>query len=186
MLDDPRRFIYAVDPADNIVFVNQDWLNFARDNDFYAVQRDAVIGDHLWHHVADPAVQHLYKTIFDRVRDGARLSDLAYRCDAPDCRRYMQMDICRLGGEMVRITSRIVREEFRDPVPLLSDFQDRSEDIVTICSFCKKVRMRADLWVEVETAIRRLGLAAAWPLPHLSHGICEACYADWEVQLDAV
>jgi hypothetical protein len=54
-----------------------------------------------------------------------------------------------------------------------------SDQVVLICSFCKRIKTAPSLWVEVEAAMASLGLNEAWPLPQLSHGVCEKCFAQW-------
>ena len=59
-----------------------------------------------------------------------------------------------------------------------------SDEILVICSFCKRIRVEEAQWVEVEEAVRLLELNEAWPLPQLSHSVCEACFADWESRIE--
>ena len=184
VLKDRRTFIYRIDRNDTIIQVNDQWLDFARENDFDSGKLEAVVGSSLWDHIQDGGVRHLYRIIFERIRNGHPISGLPYRCDAPQCRRFMEMNLRETGEMAIEITSRIVRQEPREPVPLLSDFPDRSDDVMVISSYCKKVRIAESGWVEIEEAIMLTGVNESWPLPGLSHSICDPCYAQWEARLD--
>jgi hypothetical protein len=70
-----------------------------------------------------PKVQHLYKTVLNKVRDRNNITRLPYRCDAPDCRRYMEMDLTKSDQNIIQTLNRIIKLEFRNPVPILSDLQ---------------------------------------------------------------
>ena len=181
---DPRLFIYRIDQEDNIVYVNQEWLEFAKENSPGSFKDEYVINKSLWKYIANDKVQHLYKIVFNRVRDGVRISRLPFRCDSPECRRFMEMDLFRAKGSEVQIESRILKQEFREPIALLSNFRDCSNEILTICSFCKKIRIDESTWTEVEEAMKRLRLYEVWPLPQISHGACETCFKEATSRLD--
>jgi hypothetical protein len=69
-----------------------------------------------------------------------------------------------------------VAEEARDAVALLTGAQSCDTGaLLTMCSWCKKVRLPNDEWVQVEHAVQALGLFGGAPLPHVTHGICPAC-----------
>jgi hypothetical protein len=50
----------------------------------------------------------------------------------------------------------------------------RAQELLTLCSWCKKVRLPEGNWVEVETAALRLEFFLG-DAPQLSHGICPPC-----------
>lgn len=73
--------------------------------------------------------------------------------------------------------TKVIREEKRPPVSLLSRSAPRSIDHMRMCSWCNKVDVSfgANDWVEVEEAVRRLRLFELVQVPQLTHGICDAC-----------
>ena len=87
----------------------------------------------------------------------------------------MEMTISHGVDGRLAFTSRIVRQEERDPCPELFPTEPRSGDLLVMCGWCKKVRVDAVVWVEVEEAIKQLRLFHATALPRISHGICERC-----------
>jgi len=182
---DDRNFIYSIDSEDKIIFLNKQWDEFAKENEAEKLTRDLLVGVNLWDFITDHVVQHLYKIVFEKVRTGKKIAKLPYRCDAPDCRRYMEMDLLCLDQNEIQIVNRILKMEFRDTVHVLSSLKNRSNDIIVICSFCKKVRTNESEWREIEEAIKLLNLQDVYPLPQLSHSVCETCFAAWEKENEA-
>ena len=179
-----RAFIYRIGQEDKIIYVNKEWVDFAKENLFHEFKETDIIDKILWDYIKGDEVQHLYKIMFKRIRAGGSIKSLPFRCDSPDCRRFMEMDLCKVKGGQIQIECRILREEIRKPIPLLSDFRDMSKEIITICSYCKKTRIDSSTWVEVEEAIKTLGLDEVWPLPGLSHGICNKCLHQIETKIE--
>lgn len=52
----------------------------------------------------------------------------------------------------------------------------RSDDILIVCSWCKKINTNGEVWEEIEEAVVTLGLFEFEWLPQLSHGMCGDCY----------
>jgi hypothetical protein len=65
----------------------------------------------------------------------------------------------------------------RERVELLDVGVSRDSDLVTMCSWCRRVLAAEDRWKEVEIAIQLLGLFEGDSLPGISHGVCPECYA---------
>jgi hypothetical protein len=91
----------------------------------------------------------------------------------------MEMEIFPLNHELIGFRSCILKEEPREPVALLDPVAVRSDELVKICSWCKRVQLDHSEWVEVEEAVARLGLFHANQLPGLTHGMCPSCYEDY-------
>lgn len=173
---DPRLFVYQIDAGDVITAVNDAWDEFALENEAPHLTRQGVIGRPLWDFITGEETQHLYRALFQRVREGKRPISIPFRCDAPDCRRHMEMHMIpdKAGG--ITFTTRVLRLEKRPAVRLLEQGAPRSPDFVTMCGWCKKVRLPDDRWAEVEEAIRVLHLFDERVVPQISHGICPECH----------
>jgi hypothetical protein len=170
---DPREFVYRIDGAGRIRFVDDAWLAFAAENGWQTSAAE-VLGSPLMSHISDAETRHIYRLLFERVRSQGREVRFDYRCDSADCRRFMEMRIRRdPSRDLVELRSRVVRLERRDPVPLLAP-RFRGPGLLTVCSWCKSVDAKG-VWLEVEEAVERLGLFAPEALPRISHGICPAC-----------
>ena len=172
---EPREFVHRVGSDGRITFVNAAWLAFAAENG-WKTSASEVLSSPLMEHISDPETRHIYHLLIERIREDGRRVCFSYRCDSPDCRRFMEMRIHHVRAlDQVEFCSRVLRTERRDPVALLNpDLAERSNKILTVCSWCKAVEAD-DAWVEVEQAVERLGLLAAQALPRISHGICPAC-----------
>jgi len=172
---DQRSFIYRLDDRNRISFVNQEWLDFALENEAPELNREAALDQPMADFIADWETFHLYELIFRRVRlTGAGIT-LPFRCDTPDIRRFMQLSIRLVGSGELELTGRILSLESRPPVPLLDSETPRSQEMVAICSWCKKVKIGRDLYVEAEKAVESLGLFGP-KTPRLTHGVCHDCF----------
>ncbi len=166
--------IYDIDDSDRLVAVNDTWTSFAVANDAPELSAPGVLGLRLWDAITDPSTRELYRTLLDRVRRGEVL-DYTYRCDSPAVRREMSMHVA-LDGRRVRFTSRIQEATSREPQPILDRTAPRTDALIRVCGWCKKIGVTDDRWEEVEVAIPLLGLQAARTLPALTHGICPKCF----------
>ena len=169
--------VHRVDRDGCIVAVSGSWKAFAEENGAGSALQ-AVRGSVLWNYIAGAQTRHLYHVLMERARSSGRSLHIPYRCDSPDTRRFMEMELAFLPEhDEFEFRNRLLRVELRSPVPLLDPNTCRSEAMLTMCSWCKKVKMDDEEWVEAEAAVRRLGLLEDACMPRLSHGICPACEA---------
>jgi hypothetical protein len=173
---DHRRFIWILDRDDRIIRVNDNWLAFAQENLSPHLMAALVLDQFIWQFITGPETVYLYEQIFRRVRAGVSPVALPFRCDSPDCRRYMEMSLALLPGEAIEFTAHILREERRAPVALLDVSRARSGELLSICSWCKAVYIPGRGWGEIEAAIEALDLFGGRPMPQLTHAVCNTCY----------
>lgn len=166
---------YAVDDANRIVEVDEAWLRFARQNDAPGLDRDAVLGASLWTFISDQEMCLLYEAILERVRRGQLRVTIPFRCDSPAVRRFMELEMVPAVEGVIHLNSRLLRREEREPVPLLDRDVARSDKMLYMCSWCKRIEFSELEWVEVEAAVARLDLFGERPVPRISHGICPSC-----------
>jgi hypothetical protein len=171
-----RRFIWTIDNADKIIQVNDEWLAFAQENLSPHLTAALVLDQSIWRFIYGQETIYLYKQIFGRVRAGISPLTFPFRCDSPDCRRFMEMKLSLLPGDTIQFISHILREEWRDPVDLLEASRDRTGEFLKICSWCKKIDIPGRGWGEVEAAIEALDLFGHHSLPRVTHTICDSCY----------
>jgi len=172
---------YELDREDRISWVNEAWSEFARDNEAQHLV-DSVIGTPIWRWVAGEEVRQLYQLLFSRVRNAGGTTRLPFRCDSPDLRRFMELDISSLPGDGLRCSAQLERVEPRRPLWFLDPGAPRSEElqwseeVLGICSCCKRVRVDEELWLEPEEAASALRLLEDPPVA-ISHTICVDCAA---------
>ena len=180
---DQRRFIWIIDGADKIVHVNDAWLAFAAENTAPQLTASVVLDQHIWRFIQGQETSYLYQQIFSRVRDGKAPVTFPFRCDSPDCRRFMEMELALLPGDAIQFTAHILREEWRDPIDLLDVSRDRNREFVKVCSWCKKINIPGRGWGEIEAAIMALDLFGHDPMPRMTHTICDSCRAALRLEL---
>ena len=125
-------------------------------------------------------MRHLYQLLFASARRQQSPLSIPLRCDAPKLRRYVELTVGPEADGHLTIRSCTLRTEPRERVPLLDDQSERSNEFITICSWCKKVEVEGE-WCEVEEAVDRLGLLVE--VPHLTHGMCLACRDAFQLSL---
>lgn len=180
-----REIMYRVDEQDRIVFVSPDWVAFAGGNGG-SVDTKALIGTKISQHLTDPTTQQVYHLVMAKVRDTGKSITLPFRCDAPDRRRFMELEISPLFQNYLQFHTRLLLEEERAPVALLTSagrVADGKSRTVLMCSWCKRVA--APEWLEVEAAVLRLRLFDEAAAPLITHGMCPDCRVNVEREIDA-
>ncbi len=165
---------YTIDSEDIIRSVSPLWDKFALKNAGENVLAAEVIGRSIWDFVINVETRHLYQTIAAQIRSGRLIAKFPFRCDSPDRRRYMQMEMRLANAGGIEFVSEILREELREPVALLDQHVPRSDKFLVMCSWCKKIEI-AGGWIEVEEAIVALQLFGEEASPRISHTMCDAC-----------
>ena len=184
-MEDNREFIYRIDAQNRILFANENWYAFARENGVAALKSEIVIGQSLWGFVCNAETKHLFEVLLKKVRHSGVPLLLPYRCDSPECRRFMELRMRLLSDDEVEFRSLILRQEFWPPVRLMKAHVDRTDALLVMCGWCKKVAVPpGPRWVEVEEAVKELNLFHAQRLPGISHGICEPCVAGLDLILE--
>ncbi len=175
---DDRSFILKIDAKNHIKFFNQSWLDFAKENmgvDFAEIYIDQPLKKF----IANPETWHIYEIAINQVRAETTGKIIwSFRCDSPECRRYMRMQITKDAEDFIEFKSHIEKQEARDPVLILNSQVSRTEEHLTICGWCKKVQLNADQWVEIEVAVEQLQLFDQTQLPQLTHSICPHCHQE--------
>ncbi|MCC6491080.1 MAG: hypothetical protein IT364_26570 [Candidatus Hydrogenedentes bacterium] len=166
---------YEIDAEDNFVSIGGDWDEFAEKNGAPGLSADYLLGRSLWGYISGVDTTSLYRVLIERVRESKRAVNFDFRCDSPDRRRWFHLIVTPLPGNCLRFYSILLKEEERQPVSVFDAEAARNEEVLTVCSVCKKVN-NADTWMEVEDAVKKLGLMNREPHPQISHGLCSECY----------
>lgn len=167
---------YRVDASNRITSVNPAWDHFARSNDGEHLVGESIVGQHLFEFITDATTRQLYHTMLDRVRDTRKPLLIHFRCDAPDRRRDMTLELrASDDGAAVDFVVHTLQEDDRSAVSLIDANAPRDGRLLRMCGWCKRVHLPTDAWVEVEEAIGPLEIFAGTTVPQLSHGICERC-----------
>jgi hypothetical protein len=174
---DKEVFTYCVDNRDIIIGVSRNWESFARSNSWDGeTSPEDVVGHSLWNFVQGFETQHLYEEVFRIVRSGKTVGPIPLRCDSPQERRFLTLLLSPLPDGQIEIKSTITRTERRDPIKLLDKDAPRSDELLRICSMCKKIATNHNTWAEIEEGLSQLRLFEAKEMPNLTHGLCKYCY----------
>jgi hypothetical protein len=175
---------YRIDSADRIATVSDGWVSFAQANSGERLLPPGILGTSLWPWIVDPTTRQVYRNLLSRVRKGAGIVRFQFRCDAPDQRRLLKMQIAAAAGDEVDFQTSLLRNQPRAEVGLMDPATIRSDALLTICGWCMRVPVGTGAWLEIEDAIPALRLFEASALPQLSHGMCPVCYDTMMTTLD--
>ena len=166
---------YHIDQHDRLDRFNEGWVVFAEANDGHALHPSRIRGRTLWEFVTEPTTAQLYQRVLSRLRQGGSAIALRLRCDAPDRRRLLTMEMTadHEGGIQFEVTP--VFEESRPPVALLDTRRALGADLLVVCAWCNRIHVPLVGWKEVEEATVVLRLFETVPLPQLTHGVCSDC-----------
>ena len=163
---------YRLSPDDCVLEVDPGWSGFAQSNSAPGLDPNSVIGRPVWDFISGVEVRAIYQRLFDEVRSTQKALSVAFRCDSPGEIRNMSLTIEPLPLGQLGIVSSLVERLRREPVELLEAGTARSDEMVSLCSWCKRVESADGEWLEIEQS--------TWPrsaalLPRVSHGICPNC-----------
>ncbi len=178
-LPDNESFAYRIDARDHVASVETAWLDF---NGEPTGRLPKVL---FWDFISGHEVRHLFKMMFDTARSEHRRVAVPFRCDTPTARRFMELRIKPIEEGGLSIEGKLVHRESRSSVELLADVDRDPNRFLEICSWCKRVDLGGDNWVEVEDAVRELDLMGDMLLPTLTHGICFDCVDKVENDVEA-
>ena len=106
-------FVYSIDHNDSLLYVDEPWLAFARENRAPELTRDHVLGRSLWEFVAGAETRLLYESLFLKLRTSSGSIELPFRCDSPDRFRFMRLILESGPRESIRMTGILERERER-------------------------------------------------------------------------
>jgi hypothetical protein len=164
----------VIDSHDHLVKVDDGYYRFAAENGWDGAGDS--LGRLLWDFVAGEELKKLQRMLLRRIRGEVRSVELPFRCDGPEVRREMNVEIAaHSAGRYVRFSARPRSEKRREQFqPLLSPDAPRGDQTLTMCGWCDRFLVDGE-WVEVEEAVARLGLFQRAELPAISHGVCPDC-----------
>lgn len=174
-MNNSLSILYRINSRDEFIFVNQEWEIFAHENDAPFLSPENILGKSLWNFITDATTEQIYREMVRKAREGEFIP-FRFRCDSPGLRRLLEMNISASRKGNVEFETRTILVEERPVQMILKDDNSRTEDILRICGWCKKIVVSDEVWEEVEEAVTALGLFEQEKLPQLTHGICDGCY----------
>lgn len=132
---------YRIDRSDVLIDVNGEWTAFAFENGAPELTPEAVLDKPIWDFIRDRETRHLYRLILMEARESLATLRFPFRCDSPGKKRFHEMEITAGTDGSVRFRCRALRIEARESTSLFERGADRSDEYVTVCSWCRRIRM---------------------------------------------
>jgi len=171
---------YKINSDNKIINVTSSFNEFATANDTESLSKDNAVGKDLFSYITGKETRHLYEVLMQNVRRSGKRATIPFRCDSPSLRRFMELHVIPERDGSLQFEGVLVREEERPVVPLLDPESDRSEEIISMCSWCKRIQIESH-WHDVESALITHRFFEATQLPMISHGVCEDCVQLFEM-----
>jgi len=105
---------YWLDRDDNIVKVGGAWDRFARENDGPDARADAVVGRPIWDFVSGDTARMWLESLLGYTRLHGKAVSRNYRCDSPEVRRFLSMNVSREDRHHLRVEHVVEAIEPRD------------------------------------------------------------------------
>jgi hypothetical protein len=173
MADATTKISYRLDASNRLIQVGPEWDRFALENGGESVLSERILGMRLSDFMRDAETLHLHERLLQRVRRERDIHGLSFRCDSPDRRRHMEMDIVNVEHGVVEYCCRIVRVEPREPI-LLNHAEHTPSSFLRMCSWCNRMNVEG-AWMELEDAAARLHLFEKDRVEPISHAMCDEC-----------
>ncbi|ATX82724.1 hypothetical protein Ga0123462_1882 [Mariprofundus ferrinatatus] len=175
MASDGDVFELTIDKNNIIKHVNDAWLDFANSCNSLLANKSKVLDKPLFTFIDGEMVKNLYLNILLRVRSSEKAFVYKFRCDSPSVRRLLEMKISPLDKQDILFTSCIIKSEHREPVSMLDCSLPRNNEVVFICSICKKIELDCHEWIEIEEALSKDDLFCRDGIPQIANGLCPDC-----------
>jgi hypothetical protein len=169
---------YWVDADNCLAAVDEEFRAFAVVNGAPQLASSSILGRRIASFCSDDATIEIWAQLLSRAREGASVG-VQLRCDSPERRRLLKVDLSGHEDRRVRVVSTTLSEEDRPPIALLEVARTPGDTVLRCCSWCKKWRLPTGTWVEAEDLVATLRLFEEAVLPGVSHGICEECEASF-------
>jgi hypothetical protein len=169
------RYRYQVDSTDLIVWVDEWWLAFAKENGAPGLTKELVLGRSLWDFVAGDELCQLYMEMHTRVRQSGRPAILPFRCDSPWLQRHMRLTISLGSDGRLSYDSVLVRAVPQSHLEVIDSGRPRSAATLDICSCCRRALLEPAGWMDLEDVSVQLQLFEGHEVPTLHHTVCPEC-----------
>jgi hypothetical protein len=169
--------VYRIDSHDRLVYADGAFHRFA---DAVGVPELPAewIGQSLWTCFADDELLAVFMALVARAR-GGRTVAFTTRCDSPSLQRSVDMEISPWddGGVEFRCTLGTAALHGEDPA--------ERGDLLRLCAWCYRAESEGE-WHDIEHVVADQHLLELTDMPVVTHGICDACLAETDAQLDAL
>ena len=178
-LDGMNIFAYRIDESDCIAYVNKSWETFAENNNgLPSCGFESLQGQSVWNQFADDESRMIYQRIFEKARSSKHIIQFQIHCDSLEYIRILKTSVIPLPQNWLELRFEMVSETQRNTEAIMAISPD-SRGIITMCSYCGKLKNAQNQWDVIEEAITDQDLFKHSILPQISHGICPVCKDDF-------
>jgi LSD1 subclass zinc finger protein len=158
---------FVVDRTNLIIEVEVKWDVFGG-GAFSPAAR--LIGTVLEDHISGEETRSFVTTLLSKARSSNVTARYRYRCDAPEAKRFCEMELRPEHLGRVRMLHRLVRSE---PLPTRLKFESGRASESVRCSICNRVRHHGK-WREAEQALSS-GLFKVQAINYVIYKVCDDC-----------
>jgi hypothetical protein len=174
-VSEEASLLYRLDQQDRIVDVSNAWDETASAYEADKVLRRSVEGTKLYSHISGETTRLFMWTLLDATRKLQRPSTRPYRCDTPDCKRFMEMTVLPEAGGRLTVAHRLLRTEpIVTPTPARSRVKTLT-GLMICCSMCNAVRLKGQWLPASAAAAMSQTLSASGETLDVAYGVCDDC-----------
>ncbi len=166
-----------------ILSVNDEWNQHALENHSPELCSQEVVGKTLWHFISDRHTTLMHELIVSVAHSRKKPIVWRFRCDSAEWYRVLESVVEPLTNGHSRYTNRFTTQIHRPSIELLGTRQDRSDEFIRLCSWCKGV-IQGQHVVTLEYINENYSTRREKALPQLLHGMCHDCYEQQSEALD--
>jgi len=175
------KLSYWVDKKNTIQKVNDSW-DQAMDAESWSHRAASfnIIGQNILDFIVDDITRMYVASMLDAVRVCAKPLVRPYRCDSPECKRYMQMTVTPDADGLVRVSHELIKtEQLKQKAYFFNDQTNKNFSAHHVrCSLCNKLKkIGSSNWEDVDKLSDR-GQMMQKGNPVL-YGVCPKCMKGW-------
>jgi hypothetical protein len=156
--------VIRVDRRDEVVFVNEEWLDLLRETTGAHNVAEGVRGRRFLDFAPDSGTAAIFRFVLRRVRKTQEAMHVPFRVESSAHRWHLDMEVRPLAEGEVECRYRTLLVEVPGP------------DLLTVCAWCQKVRFPQGRWARRQALAEQLDFFLG-EAPKVTHGICPACAA---------
>lgn len=168
-----EKVSYKINEKNIIIAIEDDWLLAAKTgkaDDLLDINN--VLETNLFSYISEDSTRMYYDVIFQKCRLFNKNHNIAYRCDSPTHKRFMEMHIHPLSNGHLSILNYLKKEElFNNPIHITEKSIHTIKNPIKRCSICNDLKLKEKTeWVHPD-------LLAKEKEQHffVIHSICPKC-----------
>ncbi|MCX7822296.1 MAG: hypothetical protein N2260_02490 [Syntrophobacterales bacterium] len=185
MVEIGETWSYVIDRNDILIDFSENFITFAESNGWKVTSLNReLLGRNIFDFIDGAETRHIYRILFDLIRQNKKIGPIPFRCDAPHLRRFMELYLTPLPEGAIRITTKLLQVEPREPLIALVSSSEKSQRLTKMCSMCKKIEVGDHSWVEIEDGLSLLKIFEHEKMPAITHGVCPPCFRDVMLEIE--